>query len=74
MKVHFQVEGSPQRVRDHARQLAELGVDARLLRPGATRPEVDEELAGWTVRIRALLTKQQARSEGMANRCRMLFR
>ena len=27
MKVHLQVEGSPQRVRDHARQLAELGAD-----------------------------------------------
>jgi probable F420-dependent oxidoreductase len=27
VRVHFQVEGSPQRVRDHARQLAELGVD-----------------------------------------------
>jgi probable F420-dependent oxidoreductase len=27
VKVHLQVEGSPQRVRDHARQLAELGAD-----------------------------------------------
>jgi probable F420-dependent oxidoreductase len=27
VKVHLQVEGSPHRVRDHARQLAELGAD-----------------------------------------------
>ena len=43
-----------------ARQIVAIGTLAyvgnhggELLRPGATRPEVDEELAGWTARIRA---------------------
>jgi trehalose 6-phosphate phosphatase len=43
-----------------ARQIVAIGTLAyvgnhggELLRPGATRPEVDEELAAWTARIRA---------------------
>ncbi|HWG07527.1 MAG TPA: trehalose-phosphatase [Solirubrobacteraceae bacterium] len=47
-----------------ARQIVAIGTLAyvgnhggELLRPGATRPEVDPELAAWTVRIRAFASR-----------------
>jgi len=47
-----------------ARQIVAIGTIAyvgnhggELLRPGATRPEVDEELAAWTARVRAFATR-----------------
>ena len=47
-----------------ARQIVAIGTLAyvgnhggELLRPGATRPEVDEQLAAWTVRIRAFAAR-----------------
>jgi trehalose 6-phosphate phosphatase len=47
-----------------ARQIVAIGTLAyvgnhggELLRPGATRPEVDEELAAWTARVRAFATR-----------------